>query len=107
VYAQATDSRELSELLGEARKLTYGEVVKRACKYLISTQAPNGRLGPEVDRYIYNHLIGTLALCEAYGMTGVWLIRTPVERAVKFIIDWKSPGGGWRYAFARWTRTRR
>jgi len=39
-------------------KLTYGEVVKRALKHLISVQDASGRLGREVDRYIYNQPAG-------------------------------------------------
>lgn len=91
------ESGDLSEILGEAGQLTYGEVVKRALRHLIAAQTPGGRIGPEVDRYIYNHMIGALALCEAYGMTRIWLLRAPAERAVQFIVDARTPGMGWRY----------
>jgi hypothetical protein len=93
------DSGELADLLGESRRLTHGQVVKRACKFLVRSQAPNGRLGPEVDRYVYNHMLGTLALCEAFGNTRIWRLKGPAEKALGFIVDSRSPGGGWRYGF--------
>ena len=80
-------------------KLTYGDVVKRALKYLISVQDASGRLGREVDRYIYNHLLGTVALCEAYGITRIWLLRGPTEKAVQFLIDSRGQAGAWRYGY--------
>jgi hypothetical protein len=80
-------------------KLTYGDVVKRALKYLISIQDTSGRLGRDVDRYIYNHMLGTVALCEAYGITRIWLLRGPTEKAVQFLIDSRGQGGAWRYGY--------
>jgi len=98
---EAVDEQEnapaSSDLLGEGRRLSYGDVVKNACKHLISVQDSSGRIGPDVDRYIYNHLLGSLALAEAYGITRIWLLRRPVEKAVRFLQDSRSPQSGWRY----------
>jgi hypothetical protein len=99
VYSGAEGTQAIKEILGEAHVLTYGEVVKRACKYLLSVQDASGRLGPEVDRYIYNHLLGTLALTEAYRITGIWLLRGPAQRGVQFLVDSRTPRSGWRYGY--------
>ncbi len=97
VYPSSANAKELGALLGAAGRLTYGEVVTRACLYLVGSQQPNGRLGPDVDRSIYNHAIGTLALCEAYGMTGSWLLRGAAEDALEFLVEARGPEGTWRY----------
>jgi len=95
--AQTADARETKEVLGGEKVLTYGEVVKRACKFLVAAQDSSGRIGPEVDRYIYNHLLGSLALTEAYGITRVWLLRQPALKAIRFLLNSRTPGAGWRY----------
>ena len=91
------DPREAKEILGSDKAVTYGDVVKRACKYLLSVQDSSGRIGPEVDRYIHNHLLATLALTEAYGITRVWLLRQPALKGIQFLIDSRSPSSGWGY----------
>lgn len=79
--------------------LTYGDVVKRALKYLISIQDASGRIGPECEKYMYNHTIAALALTEAYGMTNLAMLRNPAQKAVEFTVKAKNPGFGWRYAY--------
>lgn len=79
--------------------LTYGDVVKRAIKYLINVQDASGRIGPEVDKYMYNHTIAGLALTEGYGMTGLAMLRNPAQKAVEFLVKSKNPGFGWRYSY--------
>jgi hypothetical protein len=99
VFANADAGQEegLAKLIGEEKPLTYGEVVKRALKYLTRSQDPSGRLGLEVDRHVYNHTIGAIALAEAYGTTGIWLLRWPAQRAIDYLASMKRRGGGWRY----------
>ena len=60
---------------------------------------PMGRIGPPVDRHVYNHVLGAAALAEAYGQTGMWLLRAPAEKAIRWIEEARSPGRGWRYGF--------
>ena len=46
----------------------------------------------------YVHGAGTLALCEAYGMTKDRKLKPFAEGAAKFLINSQDPrGGGWRY----------
>jgi len=47
---------------------------------------------------MYSHAIGTMALCEAVGMTGDPLVRPAAEKACGFIAASQHPErGGWRY----------
>ena len=46
---------------------------------------------------MYSQGIATLALCEAYGMTGDGELKGAAEEAVEFIINAQYPSGGWRY----------
>jgi hypothetical protein len=46
----------------------------------------------------YGHGIATLALCEAYGMTGDPALRQPAQSAVDYLVQSQhSELGGWRY----------
>ncbi len=47
---------------------------------------------------MYSHGIATLAMTEAYAMTGDRALREPAEEAVKFIVNAQYDDGGWRYA---------
>ncbi len=48
--------------------------------------------------YLYSHAIATMAICEAYGISGDPALRRPAERAIRFIAQAQSPeSGGWRY----------
>jgi hypothetical protein len=48
--------------------------------------------------HLYSHAIGTMALCEAYGLSGDPKLRGPAQRAIDFIGSAQSPtDGGWRY----------
>ncbi len=47
---------------------------------------------------MYDQSIGTLALGEAYGITGNEKLRLPLERATSLLIEAQNPKtGGWRY----------
>jgi hypothetical protein len=46
---------------------------------------------------MYEHGIATLALCEAYGMTGDAKLKRPAQAAVTHIVRAQHAAGGWRY----------
>lgn len=46
---------------------------------------------------MYEHAIATLALVEAYGLTGDEKLRGPCQRAVDLIAKSQHRDGGWRY----------
>ncbi|RME80030.1 MAG: hypothetical protein D6785_10755, partial [Planctomycetota bacterium] len=47
--------------------------------------------------WIYNHMICTMALCEAYAITKDFQLKDYAQRAVDFIVKCQNPGLGWRY----------
>ncbi|MDF7808413.1 terpene cyclase/mutase family protein [Pontiellaceae bacterium B12219] len=91
----------------------YGETVQRAIQYLLDEQndktgsfVPFSKtVGSHDDIGVYGHAIATYALCEAYGMTRMPLLKEPVEKAVQVIIDGQQKSGGWdhRYQHEKWS----
>jgi len=76
----------------------FQQTVKSALKYLISIQAPDGGFGPKIGtHFIYNHLICTLAMTEACGMTHNLRYRASAERGLDFMIRNQYTDGGWGY----------
>jgi hypothetical protein len=82
----------------------YRLVVDDALQYLVRTQQPGGAFFPEDARptgqltRFYSHGIATLALCEAFGMTGDAALRQPAQRALDYLVgaQYAEPGS-WRY----------
>jgi hypothetical protein len=82
-------------------KSKYQDTVRRGIFWLIDHQQANGDLfiGPPGMAYMYSHAIGTMALCEAYGLSQDPRLKKPAQLALKFIMDSQNPTtGGWRYA---------
>lgn len=76
----------------------YRETVRRALMYLRKVQANDGCFGAkEEDCFVYNHAIATMALCEAYGISGDEALKKTGDRAVDFILKAQNPGLAWRY----------
>jgi hypothetical protein len=79
----------------------YQAVVERGLSFLITSQSPQtGSLAGDASRYVamYCHGIGTLALSEAFAMTGDARLRDPLERAIAFTLAAQNRNsGGWRY----------
>ena len=83
----------------------YREEVAGGLRWLVDHQRPGGDLyhrqeGPANQGiWLYSHGIASIALCEAYGMTGDEQLQTPAQKALDFIIASQHPTyGGWRYA---------
>lgn len=91
----------------------YGETVQRAIQYLLNEQdEKTGRfcpfsktVGSHDDIGVYGHAIATYALAEAYGLTHAPVLKQPLERGVRVIIDGQQEGGGWdhRYQHEKWS----
>ena len=76
----------------------YNRVVGRGLRYLKNVQDPEGCFGPRgTQQYIYSHAIASLAMVEAYGMTGSSLFKGPAQRALDFIALARNPYMVWRY----------
>ncbi len=74
--------------------------VRQGLDWLINQQKPDGDLfvGGARMSYLYSHAIGTMALCEAYGLSHDPRLRQPAQRAVNFIAQAQNiETGGWRY----------
>ncbi len=79
-------------------------VVAKGLDYLVGQQQNNGDLFVREDAksnesaWLYSHAIATIALCEAYGMTGDVKLREPAQRAIDFAVASQHKTlGGWRY----------
>jgi hypothetical protein len=84
-----------THLQGEHRS-----TIQRGLEYLLRTQAPDGHLaGPaRLFARMYCHGLGTLALSEAYALTGDQRLQPYVARAIAYTLRAQDPsGGGWRY----------
>lgn len=86
------------------REHKYKDVVASGLQYLIKNQRASGDLFVRADdasnasAWMYSHALATLALCEAYGMTGDPDLREPAQKAIDFIVASQSKElGGWRY----------
>ncbi len=77
----------------------YVQVVQRGLNYLRRQQRSDGCLsGPSrLFAAMYCHGIASLALSEAYALTGDPQLRDPVARALTFSLRAQHRRGGWRY----------
>ncbi len=78
----------------------HADTVARGLEFLRLAQKPDGDLrGRSQAVGMYCHAMATLALCEAYALTGDPKLRVPVERAVSFLVRARAQDGlAWRYA---------
>ncbi|MBM4000521.1 MAG: terpene cyclase/mutase family protein [Planctomycetes bacterium] len=77
----------------------YQAHVARGVRWLIEHQNEDGdlRADSQAQAGMYAHGQASIALCEAYALTGDEQIREPARRAVQFIVDAQYADGGWRY----------
>jgi hypothetical protein len=77
----------------------YAENVGKGLRFLLLQQKPDGDLrGPSRAVGMYCHAMATLALCEAFALTGDSRLRDPAERAVNFLVQGQAKDGlSWRY----------
>ncbi len=78
----------------------YAETVGRGLDFLRMAQKADGDLrGRSQAVGMYCHAMATLALCEAYALTGDPKLRGPVEKAVNFLVKGRAQDRmAWRYA---------
>ncbi len=76
----------------------YGDVVKGAIDYLVGHMKPDGSM-LESQGTMYAHGLASIALCEAFAMTGDTQLKAAAQDSLKFVAKAQDPvGGGWRYS---------
>lgn len=75
------------------------ECVQHGLEFLLASQAIDGNLRADAELFaaMYCHGIATLALTEAYAMTGDERLKDGVQRALGYTIRSQHGEGGWRY----------
>jgi len=78
---------------GETHKHgNYKKTVKNGLRRLKQIQDPAGCFGDAADAdHAANHAIATLAMCEAYGMTGSPLFKQSAQQAINYITRERRP----------------
>ncbi|MBI1850659.1 MAG: hypothetical protein HYR85_09985 [Planctomycetes bacterium] len=79
-----------------------GEVVSNGLRWLTKRQKPDGSFTAE-GPFLYNEALATMALAEAYGLTGNRMLHDSAQKAVDFLVAAQKPSPkgdgrwGWRY----------
>lgn len=75
------------------------ENVQHGLEFLLASQAANGSLAGNAEFFasMYCHGIATLALSEAYALTGDERLLSGLNKALRYTIAAQHAGGGWRY----------
>ena len=78
----------------------FGRTVENAIRYLLYAQGEDGRFKAAGDHYVYGHAIAAYALAESYGMTKMVMLKDPVVKAIRVIINGQQVGGAWNYDYS-------
>jgi hypothetical protein len=82
----------------KARK--YKKTVEMGVKFLLKECPVSGPNSGRLSTDAYAQAIATMALCEAYGMTGDGaLLQVAAQAAVNYIQSAQGPDGSWGYSF--------
>ncbi len=79
----------------------YRRVVKDGLDFLKKNQVVKEKDVKKIGNLggtMYSHALGTMALCEAYGLSGDETLKIPAQRAVRYLIEAQHYGGGWCYS---------
>lgn len=76
----------------------YRDTVDRALAFLMKGQGVEGDLVRRTNRqWAYDHMLATLAVTEAYALSGHEPFKQAAQRGVAFIHQMQNPYLGWRY----------
>ncbi len=74
----------------------YKDAVKNGLRYLKNLQDSEGCFGSRTSpTFMTDHMWATLAMTEAYGLTGSRLFKESAQRAVNFVLRAQNPYLGW------------
>ncbi len=101
MYDPGVSGLALLAFLGAGETHRHGSYQKTVCdglRYLKQIQDPEGCFGPRTtNHFTYNHAIATLAMVEAYGLTGSPLFKRSAQSGIDFIHKAQNPYLAWRY----------
>ncbi len=90
---------------GETHKAgNYRDVVLRGIDFLLTHQEIKSGTHPsgswhEIGGTMYSHCLASIAICEAYAMTGDSRLREPAQLGLNYLVQTQDKlGGGWRYS---------
>jgi len=76
----------------------HAKTVSRGLRHLKNVQDAEGCFGPRTPgRFVYDHAAASLAMVEAFGMTGSPIFKGSAQKALDFIALARNPYFGWRY----------
>jgi hypothetical protein len=80
----------------------YQKVVERGLVFLAKNQIIGKSKDDKKDGYLggsmYAHALGTIAFCEAYGLSNDERVKVNAQKAIKYLLTAQhEQGGGWRY----------
>jgi hypothetical protein len=78
---------------------THRETVQHGLEFLLGRQAESGSLAGNAELYaaMYCHGIATLALSEAYALSGDDRLLPGLRKALRYSTNAQHSSGGWRY----------
>ncbi|MCC6738788.1 MAG: hypothetical protein IT452_07055 [Planctomycetia bacterium] len=80
------------------KTVCYGDVVRKAAKWLVENQDAEGCFGGRSgSKYMYNHAIAALAMAEAFGLTNAQVFKESSQRGIDFLCQAQNPYKAWRY----------
>ncbi len=80
----------------------YEETVNKGIRFLVKEQRRDGffcRGVRDNDEQAYAQAQATIAVCEAYAMTGDSWLKPYAQAALDYCVDSQSARGGWRYIY--------
>ena len=75
-------------------KGSYKEHIGRGIAWLLRNQQPDGNLAKGAQQMMYSHGLATIALCEAYGLSGDKQVGQAAQRGVDFIMKAQNQADG-------------
>lgn len=99
-YDTGVTSMALLAFLGNGHTHRFGtfkRTVNKGLTWLKRQQKSNGSISFDHGETIYNHAIGTMALCEAYAVSRDFTLKRYAEKAINFCVKAQNPNLGWQY----------
>lgn len=75
------------------------ESVQHGLEFLLASQTDDGCLAGNAELFaaMYAHAIATLAVCEAFALTGDERLQPGAAKAIEYTLRAQHVAGGWRY----------